>query len=281
MNTSKKLILLIIILIIAIPTVYYFSFKKDYEDNDKVQEITNIKNTTISQSITNYTYKIINSYPHDLDSFTQGLVYENGFFYEGSGLYGKSSLRRVNYNTGEILQIHNLSSEYFGEGITIFDDQIIQLTWKSKIGFVYDKDSFEQSGTFTYTTEGWGVTHDGEHLIMSDGTSNIYYLDPVTFQEEKRIVVKDNNTHVTKLNELEYINGEIYANVWLTNNIVIIEPDTGNVSGWIDLEGLIDHNNQTQNIDVLNGIAYDEENERLFVTGKLWSKIFEIELIEK
>ena len=226
----------------------------------------------------NYTYKILNTYPHDRYAFTQGLVYANGVFYEGTGLRAASSLRKVEPETGEVLMIHNLSYRYFGEGIALFEDRIIQLTWTSNIGFVYDSETFEQVGKFNYSTEGWGLTHDGERLIMSDGTSRIYFLDPYTFNVTESINVTYMGEPVTQLNEMEYIDGMIYANIWHSDSIAIISPETGNVSGWLDLSGLLgEYDNGTAN--VLNGIAYDGEGDRLFVTGKLWPKLFEIEMV--
>jgi glutamine cyclotransferase len=227
-----------------------------------------------------YTFKIIAVYPHDRNSFTQGLVYREGELYEGSGLYGRSSLRQVDLQTGEVRQILELPLQFFGEGITIWDDQIIQLTWKANTGFVYDQETFELRHQFTYPTEGWGITYDGEKLIMSDGTATLYFWDPETLAEIGRVEVRDANGPVVRLNELEYINGEVYANVWQTNHIVRIDPTTGWVSGSIDLTGLLTAEDLTEPVDVLNGIAYDADNDRLFVTGKLWPKLFEIELVE-
>ncbi len=226
-----------------------------------------------------YTYKVINIFPHDRNAFTQGLIFEDGVFIEGTGLHGRSSLRRVSIETGEILEYHELPSHFFGEGVTIYDDKVIQLTWRSNVGFVYDKDSFELLREFSYPTEGWGVTCDDEHLIMSDGTANLYFLHPESFEEQKRIRVHDNKGSVERLNELEYVDGEIYANVFQTNRIARINPKTGKLVGWIDLAGILTVEDRREPIDVLNGIAYDPENNRLFVTGKLWSKLFEIELI--
>jgi glutamine cyclotransferase len=226
-----------------------------------------------------YSYGIVNTYPHDRDAFTEGLVFDDGFLYEGAGLWGNSTLRRVELETGDILQIRELSDQFFGEGITIYGDEIVQLTWQSHIGFVYDKNSFELLQEFSYSTEGWGITHDGTRLIMSDGTSTLHFLDPQTFEEVGHVEVSDNNGPVTRLNELEYVQGEIYANVWQTDRIAIIAPDTGRVTGWIDLAGLLSAEDRSEPVDVLNGIAYDAETGRLFVTGKLWPKLFEIELI--
>jgi glutamine cyclotransferase len=226
-----------------------------------------------------YSYNIVNIYPHDRDAFTEGLVFEDGFLYEGTGLYGNSSLRKVELETGEILQIYELPAQFFGEGITIYGDKIIQLTGQSNIGFVYDKNSFGLLQEFNYSTEGWGITHDGERLIMSDGTSTLHFLDPQTFEEIGHLEVFDNDGPVIRLNELEYVQGEIYANVWQTDRIAIIAPETGRVIGWVDLAGLLTAEDHSEPVDVLNGIAYDANTDRLFVTGKWWPKLFEIELI--
>ena len=226
----------------------------------------------------NYTYKIVNTYDHDEAAFTQGLVFNDGVLYEGTGLFGQSTLRRVELETGNVTQLYSLSNTFFGEGITIFEDRIIQLTWKSGKGFVYDKSSFELLQTFEYSTQGWGITHNGSSLIMSDGTANLYYLDPETFQTIGQIEVYDKEP-VMELNELEYINGSVYANIWQKDQIAIIDPETGQVTGWIDLTNINDSENQNID-DVLNGIAYDQDEDRLFVTGKLWSKLFEIRLVQ-
>ena len=226
-----------------------------------------------------YTYKVVNTYPHDQNALTQGLVFEDGALFEGTGLEGQSTLRRVELETGDILQIHELPAQYFGEGITIYESKIIQLTWKSGVGFVYDKDSFELLREFDYPTEGWGITHDGERLIMSNGSSTLHFLEPETLEEIGQIEIYDNDGPVTGLNELEYVQGEIYANVLQTDHIARIAPQTGEVIGWVELQGLINPEEYTEPIDVLNGIAYDAENNRLFVTGKLWPKLFEIELV--
>ena len=226
-----------------------------------------------------YSYNVVNTYPHDRSAFTQGLVFEDGVLYEGTGLNGRSTLRRVELETGEVLQIHELPAQFFGEGVTVYGNDIIQLTWQSHVGFVYDRDSFELLQEFNYSTQGWGITHDGERLIMSDGTATLYFLDPETFEEIGRVGVYDNDGSVNRLNELEYVQGEIYANVWQTNCIARIDPQTGQVVGWIELKGLLTPEDRGELVDVLNGIAYDAENARLFVTGKLWPKLFEIELI--
>ncbi len=225
----------------------------------------------------NYTFNVVNVYPHDEASFTQGLVFEDGVLYEGTGLYGHSTLRRVDLETGTVTQVYDLPDQFFGEGITVFGDKIIQLTWKSGRGFVYDRSSFDLLQEFEYTTEGWGITHNGSALIMSDGTATLYFLDPETFQTIGQIEVHDEEP-VVWLNELEYIDGSVYANIWKEDKVAIIDPETGQVTGWIDLEGIRDLANQGTS-DVLNGIAYDPNGDRLFVTGKRWSKLYEIELV--
>jgi glutamine cyclotransferase len=226
-----------------------------------------------------YGYQIIHTFPHDPAAFTEGLVFNGGFLYESTGLYGRSTLRKTQLETGQVLQQHDLPADVFGEGATIFGDRIIQLTWKSQLGYVYDKLTFRLLREFTYPTEGWGITHDGKNLIMSDGTANLYFLNPDTFERVGQIEVHGDNGPVTQLNELEYVQGEIYANVWQTDRIARIAPDTGQVLEWIDLSGLLSAEDRRVPVDVLNGIAYDPEHDRLFVTGKLWPKLFEIKLI--
>ena len=226
-----------------------------------------------------YTYKIVNTYPHDRNAFTQGLVYEDGVLYEGTGRNKYSELRKVELETGNVLQKYELSEEFFGEGITVFEDKIIQLTYLSNVGFVYKKDTFELLREFNYLTPGWGITSDGEHLIMSDGTQKLYFLDTKTFQQIRHIKVYDKGVSVWGLNELEYVKGQIFANVWPTERIAKIAPKTGRVISWIDMRGLLTKQDYAMPVDVLNGIAYDKEKDRLFVTGKLWPKLFEIKLI--
>jgi glutamine cyclotransferase len=244
-----------------------------------VQESTHSVNPTTSEIVPVYTFRVVNTYPHDRNAFTQGLVYENDTLYEGTGLHGRSKLYKVDLETGDVVLIHELPFQFFGEGITIFGNKIIQLTWQSNIGFVYDKNNFELLRQFNYSTEGWGITHDGKRLIMSDGTSTLHFLDTENFEEIGQIEVFDRNGTVTGLNELEYVQGEIYANVWQTDYIARISPRTGQVAGWIDLKELLSVDEFSEPVDVLNGIAYDEKKDRLFVTGKLWPRIFEIELI--
>ncbi len=214
------------------------------------------------------------SYPHDPKAFTQGLFFEGGVLYESTGRFGHSSLRRTELETGTILLKHRLSSQFFGEGATGCKDRIIQLTWRSNVGFVYDKDSFDLLRTFKYPGEGWGITYDGDQLIMSDGTSALYFMDPENFRRTGHIRVHDGGGPVARLNELEYVDGEIYANVWKTDEILRIDPRTGRVIGRTDMSGLLTFRERMSS-GVLNGIAYDPDRDRLFVTGKLWPKIFE------
>lgn len=231
-------------------------------------------------AVITYTYTVVNAYPHDPGAFTQGLVYADGVLYESTGLYGRSSLRRVALETGEVLQQRDLPAEYFGEGLALFDDRLIQLTWQNNTGFVYDATSFELQQSWRYPTEGWGLTHDSTHLIMSDGSATLRFLDPVTFKVQREVLVTDGSRPVVRLNELEYVNGEVFANVWQTDWVVRIDPQSGRVLGWIDLGGLLTPE-ERQGTDVLNGIAYDAQSDRLFVTGKLWPKLFEITLVPK
>ena len=226
--------------------------------------------------VTHYTYTIINTYHHDENAYTQGLFYDDGSLYESTGDYGGSTLRRVELETGEVLQQHTLPDSYFGEGITIIGDKIIQLTWQENKGFVYDKHSFELLQEFSYSTDGWGITYDGNRLIMSDGTANLYFLNPQTFEKVGQVEVRESGP-VNRINELEYIKGKVYANIWKEEKIAIINPQTGQIEGWIDLSGIQDNENQGVD-EVLNGIAYDSLEDRLFVTGKMWPHIFEIDI---
>jgi glutamine cyclotransferase len=224
-------------------------------------------------------YRIVHTYPHDPQAYTQGLLYEDGYLYESTGLNGRSSLRMVDLETGRVLQRTTVQANYFAEGLAPWGSTLIQLTWQSHIAFVYDRFSFRLLHTFNYEGEGWGLTEDGKNLILSDGTANLRFFDPATFREVRHIVVKDHGTQITQLNELEYVHGEIYANVWHTDRIARISPASGKVLGWIDLTGLLAPGQVTDPEAVLNGIAYDATNDRLFVTGKLWPKLFEIKII--
>jgi glutamine cyclotransferase len=228
-----------------------------------------------------YTFLVVRQYPHDSSAFTQGLACRNGYFYEGTGLTGQSSLRQVRISTGEVVRKLNLPPAIFGEGITLLNNQVVQLTWLSKTGFVYDLKDFHLLRNFSYSGEGWGLATDGHDLFMSDGSSEIRVLDSKTFTEKRRIKVRDNAHPVEQLNELEFVEGEIFANVWHTDRIARLSPRTGQVLGWIDLTTLLSPVYQVSPEAVLNGIAYDSRNKRLFVTGKLWPQIFEIKLLPK
>jgi glutamine cyclotransferase len=225
------------------------------------------------------TYQVIHTYPHDAQAFTQGLVYVDGHLYESTGLNGHSSLRMEDLETGRILQFQDVPSKYFAEGLTNWGSTLIQLTWQNHIALVYDRFSFRLLRTLPYTGEGWGLTQDGAHVILSDGTAVLRFLDPLTFREVRRITVKDHGSPVTQLNELEYIHGQIYANIWYSARIARISPATGKVLGWIDLAGLLPKDEHSSPGAVLNGIAWDPVHDRLFVTGKLWPKLFEIKVI--
>jgi glutamine cyclotransferase len=228
-----------------------------------------------------YTFKVVNVFPHDPAAFTQGLVYHDGFLYEGTGLYGRSSMRKVRLETGEVVQHVDLSTEYFGEGIAIVGNKVIQLTWQSHVGFVYNLSDFKRLRQFSYSGEGWGLSSNGNDIFMSDGSAQIRVLDAATFKEKRRFTVRDGATPIDQLNELEYVEGEIFANIWQTDRIARISPVSGKVVGWIDLTGLLSPVFRRQSDAVLNGIAYDAAHKRLFVTGKLWPSIFEIQLVPR
>lgn len=230
---------------------------------------------------TRYSYEIIASYPHNSSHFTQGLEFHDNVLYEGTGQEGQSGIYSVNLKNGNTIKEYKLDKQYFGEGITILNNKIFQLTYKNNIGFVYDLNSFETLGTWKYRSrEGWGLTNDGQNLIMSDGTENIYFINPETFREVRRIQATDEHNVVKNLNELEFIKGEIWANIWTTDTIVIIDPNSGKITGTIDLSGLSGSviKNQVEQIDVLNGIAWNPVSDKIYVTGKLWPKIFEIKI---
>jgi len=224
-------------------------------------------------------YRVVHTYPHDSSAFTQGLVMVDGMLYEGTGLNGRSSVRAVDLTTGRVIQSVTVPAKFFGEGLTDWGSNLIELTWMAHRGFVYDRFSLRVVGTFEYKGEGWGLTRDRRYLIMSDGTPVLRFLDPVTFRVVRTLTVSDGGRPVKELNELEYIHGEIYANVWQTDRIARISPETGKVIAWIDLSGLLAADERTDGNAVLNGIAYDRKDHRLFVTGKLWPKLFEIKLV--
>ena len=239
----------------------------------------------VSQAgVPEYTFEVVHSYPHDRTAFTEGLFYLDGFLYESTGIEGASSVRKVRLETGEVVQRHDLPSAYFGEGIIQWKDRLIQLTYKTEVGFVYNLSTFATERRFEYPGEGWAMTQDGKNIFMSDGTAQIRIWDPETLQELRRITVTDQGQPVPNVNELEWVKGEIYANIWETDRIARIDPATGRVVGWIDLAGLLSPNERLagpEGTDVLNGIAYDAKGNRLFVTGKRWPKLFEIRLVRR
>ncbi|HKF47403.1 MAG TPA: glutaminyl-peptide cyclotransferase [Terracidiphilus sp.] len=227
------------------------------------------------------TYRIVQTYPHDPASFTQGLLFADGHLYESTGLKGESTLRMDDLATGRPLQELNVPSQYFAEGLAAWGSTLIQLTWKSHVAFVYDRFSFRLLRAVPYPWDGWGLTTDGKLLVSSDGSAKLRFLDPETLREVREVTVKDGGSAVTQLNELEYVKGEIYANVWHTDLIARISPATGKVLGWIDLSGLLKPGEVSDHEAVLNGIAYDARHDRLFVTGKLWPKLFEIQVVPR
>jgi glutaminyl-peptide cyclotransferase len=229
-----------------------------------------------------YGFKVVKTYPHDTGAFTEGFFYQGGYLYESTGLEGRSSIRKVELATGKVVQRRDVPSVYFGEGIVAWKGKLVELTWQTQIGFTYDLATFKQTGLFRYPGEGWALTRDDKRLIMSDGTPQLRFLDPETLKETGRITVTDDGKPVANLNELEFVKGEILANIWQTNRIARIDPATGKVKGWIDLTGLFDGASPgPDRPDVLNGIAYDAGKDRLFVTGKFWPKIYEIKIVPK
>ena len=230
-----------------------------------------------------YSYKIINEFPHDENAFTQGFEYHDGFFYESTGEYGKSTLRKVDIESGKVVKKIKLDKKYFAEGMTILNDKIYQLSWRKNTGFVYNLESFELEQTFNYdqSKEGWGLTNNNEKLIKTDGTERMWFLNPETLKEEKFVEIYTNKRKAEKLNELEFIKGKVYANIWQQNSLLIVNPDNGAIEGIVNLNGLQEKAGQKGESNVLNGIAYDSVNDRIFVTGKKWTKVFEIKLIKK
>ena len=226
-----------------------------------------------------YNFTIVHSYPHDPDAFTEGLEFHDGFLYESTGLNGKSSIRKVKLETGEVLQNRNISRDYFGEGITFWKDDLFQLTWISELAFVYDAKTFASKKSFNYKGEGWALTHNDEDLVMSDGTPQLRFIDPATFKERRRLTVTDAGVPIRYLNELEWIKGEIFANIYTTDYIAQIDPSNGRVTGWVDIRGMLPRQNDGNTVP--NGIAYDAAGDRLFVTGKYWPKLFEIKIARR
>jgi glutamine cyclotransferase len=258
----------------------------------KSLKVTAYKNGRVRNTITRFmiiysdivpkrvSYRVINTYPHSTDAFTQGLFYDNGVLFEGTGQETGSSLREVELTTGKVLRQHNLDASLFGEGITLFRDRIYQVTWRNKVGFIYEKSTFKVINKIYYPTEGWGLTTIDDKIVMSDGTNVLYYFEHEMFTVVSRIEVYDNEKKVDSLNELEYINGEIWANIWMSDLIARIDPVSGKVIAYIDLKGLLPVSDRNSDTDVLNGIAYDKTGNRVFVTGKKWPELFEIKLIE-
>ena len=250
---------------------YYADSRKEYHNLDIV-----LQSDIIPQ---NLHYKILNTWPHDRGAYTQGLIYEEGFLYEGTGQWTESSLRKTDIPTGEPVRIMNLPDDVFGEGITILNDKIYQLTYKSQVGFVYEKESFKRIQKVYYENkEGWGLTNDGRNLIMSDGSHRIYYMDPEYFTEIRQIEVYNDKGPVSRLNELEYIDGRIFANIYGEEEIVIIEPESGRVTGKINMKGILAKEDRHRRIDVFNGIAWNPDERLLYVTGKYWPRLFEVSL---
>ena len=223
-------------------------------------------------------YEIVNIYPHDSNAFTQGLILVNGKLLESTGQEGSSSLRTVELETGKVLKKVDVPSPYFAEGITVLNGKVYQLTWQHNLGFIYDAQTFERVGQFNYEGEGWGLTTDGQSLILSDGSNRLKYLDPTSFRVTKTISVVDGTKPIEELNELEFVQGEIYANVWHSDEIAVIDPQSGRVKAWIDLTGLMPEDSLANEEAVLNGIAYDQANSKFYVTGKLWPRLFELKI---
>ena len=240
---------------------------------------TIISSNQAENGIKQYSYEVVNVYPHDPAAFTQGLIYKDGFVYESTGLNGRSSLRKVELETGRVLQKKDIERKYFAEGLTAHNSRLLQLSWKARTGFVYNIDTLALERTFNYPGEGWGLTSFNNQLIMSDGSSTLRFLDSEHFKEIRRIQVSQDGEPVNKLNELEIVKGKIFANIWQTDEIVIISPETGNVDGIVNLAGLLDRKASGSTATVLNGIAYDSAGDRLFVTGKLWPNLFQIKLV--
>ena len=232
-----------------------------------------------ADSAPTWRHEVVRSFPHDSEAFTQGLLIRDGYLYESTGRNGKSSLRKVELETGKVVQRLGIGQQYFAEGLAAFGSQLVQLTWETNIGWVYDRSTFKQIRTFTFSGEGWGLADDGTRLVMSDGTPNLRFLNPETLAEIGSVRVLDGPTAVNQLNELEVVKGEIFANVWLTDRIAVIAPATGRVVAWLDLKGLLP--GQANSDAVLNGIAYDAARDRLFVTGKLWPRMFEIRVVRR
>lgn len=271
---SRKGILLTGLLLAVAAVVVVFAFRTRTAENSPPE----VRPAVQARPPVQTAFEVVASYPHDPSAFVQGLVWHDGVFYESTGLEGESALRKLEFPSGKVLRVHNLAPELFGEGLARVGNRLVQLTWKSRRGFVYDLATFDLVREFGYEGEGWGLTFDGRHLIMSDGTSVLRFLDPETFEVVRRLQVTSNGTPVHSLNELEYIKGEIWSNVWQSESILRIDPSTGHVTSYLNLRGILTSDLRTGREDVLNGIAYDPASDRIFVTGKLWPRVFEIRL---
>jgi glutaminyl-peptide cyclotransferase len=272
-NSSRiSLVALSLLAVAAVVALIVLFLRSGPAYKPETASSTNVTETLARQ----LSYEVVTSYPHDPTSFTQGLLWHAGSLYESTGLEGQSKVRRLEFPSGRVLKEIVLAPDLFGEGLALVDSRLIQLTWKSRRGFVYDLDSFKQLQEFSYDTEGWGLTCDGKNLILSDGTSYLFYLDPQTFKPVRKLAVTMNGKPLDDLNELEFIDGEIWSNVWQTDLIVRIDPSTGHVTSFLDLKGILAPSDKTGRENVLNGIAYDAEHKRIFITGKLWPRIFEI-----
>lgn len=273
---SSKLPVFIITAAIAaiiVVTIVVMATRKDQPTS--VEKPAADKGATMAEQVS---YEVVASYPHDPKAFLQGLIFHDGGFYESTGQFGQSSLRRVEFPSGKVLKKVDLAEEYFGEGLAMVQDRLVQLTWQTHRGFVYERDTFRKISEFTYQNEGWGLCYDGDKLIMSDGSDTLTYMDATRLEPVKKLRVTLNGRAIDKLNELEFIEGEIWANVWYTDLILRIDPATGRVSSFLNLRDLLKPDMRTGNEDVLNGIAYDAAQKRIFISGKLWPKIFEIKL---
>ncbi|MEW6207989.1 MAG: glutaminyl-peptide cyclotransferase [Acidobacteriota bacterium] len=273
---SSKLSVFIITVVIAAIIIATLVVMATREDQPAATEKPAVdKGATMAKEVS---YEVVASYPHDQKAFLQGLVWHDGVFYESTGQFGQSSLRRVEFPSGKVVRKIDLADEYFGEGLAMVGDRLIQLTWQTHIGFVYERDTFRKVGEFKYPTEGWGLCYDGKYLILSDGSDTLTYMDATSFEPVKKLRVTMNNRAVRNLNELEFIEGEIWANVWHEDVVLRINTETGRVSSFLNLAGLHTSDAAAGGEDVLNGIAYDAAQKRIFISGKLWPKIYEIKL---
>jgi glutamine cyclotransferase len=274
-KSSKLLVFIVTFVIAAIILVTLVVMATRENQPATAEKPAADKGATMAKEVS---YEVVASYPHDRKAFLQGLIWHDGGFYESTGQFGQSSLRRVEFPSGKVVRKIDLADEYFGEGLAMVGDRLIQLTWQTHIGFVYERDTFRRVGEFKYPTEGWGLCYDGKNLILSDGSDTLTYMDATSFEPVKKLRVTLNNRAVRNLNELEFIEGEIWANVWHEDLILRIDPETGRVSSFLNLKGLHPRDAAAGGEDVLNGIAYDAAQKRIFISGKLWPKIFEIKL---